>query len=96
MKWYRISLPQEQVAEGVMQRYKDDFYKAFKAANAPRMMALFQREGQDGGLELFFTPDCGEHAASLLAEWNVAHCEPPQMAGLELLVGFNEITYYLF
>lgn len=96
MNWYRITLSQKHVAEGVVQGYKDDFYKAFKAANAPRMMALFQRECEGGGLELFFTPDCGEHAAALLAAWNCTPCDPPAMAGLELIVGFNEITYYLF
>lgn len=96
MNWYRISLSQAQVADGLLQRQRDDFYLAFKAAGAPRMMALFQKAGQEDGLELFFTPECGVHAAALLAEWQAVPCDPPSMAGLELLVGFNEITYYLF
>ena len=96
MSWYRSSLSQEDVAVGVGQRYRDVFYEAFKCAKAPRMMALFQKEGPDGSLELFVTPDSVEYAASFIAESNAVSCDSPPMAGLDLLVGFNEITYYLF
>ncbi|WP_432823526.1 hypothetical protein [Trichloromonas sp.] len=96
MSWYHVSLSPEEVAEGLVQECSSDFSAAFTAANAPRMMAFFQRESQGGGLELFFTPDCGEHAASVLEKWNCSPCDPPPMAGLHLLGGFNEITYYLY
>jgi hypothetical protein len=59
------------------------------------MMALFQRERADGGLDLYFTPDCGEFAAELLDAWGSVPCERPPMPGLQFLVGHNEITYYL-
>jgi len=96
MTWYRIALTAEQFDKGELERYRVDFAAAFKAAGAPRSMALFQKVGADGGLELFLTPDCAEHAAALLDAWGCTLIDRPGMAGLHLLVGFNEITYYLF
>jgi len=95
MSWYRSTLTPGQVAAGEAQRRKEAFAKAFAAASAPRMMALFRQERADGGLDLYLTPDCGEFAAALLREWDGVSCERPSMAGLQLLVGHNEITYYL-
>jgi len=96
MTWYRLTLTSGQIDKGELERHRADFEEAFKAAGAPRTMALFQREGPDGGLELFLTPDCAGHAATLLEEWGCPPCDRPGMAGLQLLVGFNEITYYIF
>lgn len=96
MTWYRLALSAEQLVAGGLERRRDQFEKAFKTAGSPRTVALFQKAGQDGGLELFFTPDCAEHVSALLEEWDCFPCERPGMVGMELLVGFNEITYYLF
>jgi hypothetical protein len=95
MNWYLCSLTPAQVTAGEAQRHTKAFSEAFSAAGAPRMMALFQREGKDGGLDLYLTPDCGEFAAELLRAWGSVPCERPPMTGLQFLVGHNEITYYL-
>ena len=95
MSWYRLALEPARVAAGEAQRCRETFAEAFKAARAPRTMALFQQQHEDGGLDLFFTPECDVHAPALLAEWGCAGCERPSMLGLQLLVGHNEITYYM-
>lgn len=96
MTWYRISLSAAQLDNGELERHSEEFAAAFKAAGAPRTMALFQKEGADGGLDLFLTPDCAVHAATLLEAWGCTPYDRPGMAGMHLLVGFNEITYYIF
>lgn len=95
MDWYRLTLSPEQVAAGKIPPVKEAFTSAFRAAGGPRAMALFQKETEDGGVDLFFTPDCGRFASELLAEIGAAPCPGPPLIGLELLVGHNEITYYL-
>jgi hypothetical protein len=95
MSWYRLTLDREQVAAGEARRRTEAFAEAFAAARGPRTMALFQQGREDGGLELFLTPECGEHAARLLDEWGCTPCDRPSMIGLHLLVGHNEITYYM-
>jgi hypothetical protein len=95
MSWYCSTLSPEQVVAGESQRRIKVFSEAFATAGAPRMMALFQRERADGGLDLYLTPDCGEFAAELLRNWGSVPCERPPMPGLQFLVGHNEITYYL-
>jgi hypothetical protein len=95
MGWQRLTLNPIQAADDQAKRFRDAFYDAFKAAWAPRTMALFQQRRGDGGLDLFFTPECSEYAAELLAGWDCTACERPSMVGLELLVGHNEITYYM-
>jgi hypothetical protein len=68
MSWYLSALTPAQIAAGETQRRTNAFSEAFAVAGAPRMMALFQRERADGGLDLYLTPDCGEFAAELLGE----------------------------
>lgn len=96
MTWYRFTLTAGHLDKGELDRYKEGFAAVFKAAGAPRTMALFQKEGPDSGLDLFLTPDCAEYAATLLEEWGCTPCDRPGMAGMQLLFGFNEITYYIF
>jgi hypothetical protein len=95
MKWYFLTLSAAQVAAGTTLQYQDAFQKSFAAAAGPRTMALFQREREDGGAELFFTPECLQYAKELLEGWECSPCERPSLVGLNLLVGHNEITYYM-
>jgi len=75
--------------------FKEAFGAAFSAAGGPRAMALFQRGCSDGAVDLFFTPDCGTFAAELIGQSGATACERPELLGLQLLVGHNEITYYM-
>lgn len=95
MSWFRSTLNSEQVKEGEAERRKDSFAEAFAAAKAPRVMALFQMPRDDGGLDLYLTPVCAEHARELIELWGAVPCERPAPRNLEFLVGLNEITYYL-
>jgi hypothetical protein len=95
VNWYRLTVNSAQVAAGEIQRRKDAFDQCFRAARAPRIMALFQQAREDGGVDLFLTPDCSEHAAELLKEWGCTPCDHPSMIGLHLLVGHAEMTYYM-
>ena len=95
MSWYRSTLSLAQIAAGEVQRHTEIFSEAFFAAGAPRAMAMFQQGRADGDLDLYFTPDCGKFAAGLLGDWGSVPCDRPPTAGLQFLVGHNEITYYL-
>jgi hypothetical protein len=95
MSWYVLTLSADHVAAGGVSSYKEAFEESFAAARGPRSMALFQQERDDGGVDLFFTPECGIHAAELLDQWNCSPCDRPSFIGLHLLVGHNEITYYM-
>ena len=95
MSWYRSTLSSAQVAAGEVELRKEAFAEAFTLARAPRVMALFQMQRDDGGLDLYFTPVCVEHAMELLENWEAVPCERPSPRNLEFLVGLNEITYYL-
>ncbi|MBI1921911.1 MAG: hypothetical protein HYS23_12615 [Geobacter sp.] len=93
--WYRLTLNSAEVAAGEVEKRKAAFDEAFTAARAPRMMALFQQSRQDGGIDLFLTPECIDDAPQLIDEWGCTPCDRPSMAGLFLLVGHNEMTYYM-
>lgn len=95
MGWSRIRIDADMAAAGKIASVRDAFTACFRKAGGPRAMALFQRPAAEGGLELFFTPDCSAFAAGLLGELGAEPCEGPALVGLELLVGHNEITYYL-
>lgn len=95
MSWFRSTLNSAQVKAGEAEVRKDSFTEAFTAAKAPRVMALFQRQRDDGGLDLYLTPVCAEHAKELIDLWDAVPCDRPSPRNLEFLVGFNEITYYL-
>jgi hypothetical protein len=95
LSWYLLTIAAGQVADGKVLSCRDEFEKAFAAARGPREMALFKRERDDGGVDLFFTPDCGEYARDLVDRWHCSPCERPSFVGLHLVVGHNEMTYYL-
>ena len=95
MSWYHLRFSAEEVAAGKVASLKEVFSAAFSAAGGPRAMALFRKDAADCGVDLFFTPDCGTFAAPFLEQCGAAPCEGPSLVGLQLLVGHNEITYYL-
>jgi hypothetical protein len=95
MSWYSVTLGSDEVAAAKMAAYKDAFQKAFAVAGGPRTMALFEQTGNDGQTVLFLTPECAEHASELLEQWGATPCERPSLVGLNLVVGHNEITYYM-
>lgn len=93
--WYCLTVKGEEVAAGKVEEYREAFEKAFAAAKGPRLMALFKRSSEDGGMTLFFTPMCEDQARDLLDRWGCAPCQRPSLIGLHLLVGHHEITYYM-
>ena len=95
MSWYKATLNSTQVSAGEAEARKGAFTAAFSAAADPRVMALFQMQRDDGGLDLYLTPVCVDYAADLLQRWDAVACERPSPRSLEFLVGLNEITYYL-
>lgn len=95
MNWYCLTVSEEEVVTGKARQFTEAFAEAFAAAKGPRVMALFRREREEGGIDLFCTPDCGNHVAKLLEDWHCTSCERPSLMGLQLLVGHNEITYYM-
>ena len=95
MGWYRLTLSRAQVAAGETRRRRESFAAAFAAARGPRTMALFQQGREDGGLDLFLTPGCGEHAGKLLEAWGCFACGRPSMIGLQLLAGHHEMACYV-
>ena len=95
MSWYCLTLTVADVATGKALQFKEAFEEAFAVAKGPRSMALFQRGCEEGRLDLFCTPESGSHASKLLEEWRCTACERPSLIGLQLLVGHNEITYYM-
>ena len=95
MDWFYLALDGDRVAAGAVLQFQKAFEAAFAAARGPRTMALFQKVRDEAGVELFLTPECGSYAAELLEQWGCTPCPRPSLIGLELLVGHNEITYYL-
>lgn len=95
MNWYIMTLDAVQVAQGKVAGYREAFEKAFAAARGPRTMALFQREREGAGVDLYLTPECSQYAPDLLQQWTCSPCDRPSLVGLHLLVGHSEITYYM-
>ncbi|WP_224982844.1 hypothetical protein [Geomonas agri] len=95
MQWHHLHLSAVEVSAGRSTAIQDAFTALFRSAGGPRTMALFRKPVQDGGTDLYFTPECEQHAWSMLQESGATPCAPPALSGLELLVGHNEITYYL-
>lgn len=95
MGWYYLTLASDQVDTGKVLHCQRTFEQAFASASGPRTMALFQKVRDEGGVDLFLTPECGRYAAQLLSQWGCSPCSRPELLGLQLLVGHNEITYYM-
>ncbi|MBJ6752536.1 hypothetical protein JFN91_20160 [Geomonas sp. Red421] len=95
MQWHHLPLGAGDDSAARLTAIADAFTALFRSAGGPRTMALFRRQAGEGGIDLYFTPECEVHAWPLLQECGAPPCAPPALTGLELLVGHNEITYYL-
>jgi len=95
MNWHHLNLGADDLCAARLDEVKEAFTAAFRAAGGPRTMALFRKSAQEGGIDLYFTPESTLHAWRLLEQWGATPCQGPPLAGLELLIGHNEITYYL-
>ncbi|QXM09311.1 hypothetical protein [Geomonas subterranea] len=94
-QWHHLLLGAGDITAGRLQSIEEAFTALFRSAGGPRTMALFRRDAGEGGIDLYFTPVCELHARQLLLDSAATPCAPPPLAGLDLLVGHNEITYYL-
>lgn len=95
MTWYSLTLAGDEVAAKGTADYQEAFQKAFAAAGGPRTMALFEKREEDGTVTLYLTPESARRAPELMEQWGAKPCERPSLVGLNLLVGHNEITYYM-
>lgn len=95
MSWYRASFGVDLAATDAIASIREEFAAAFRAAGGPRTGALFQKVREDGKIDLFFTPESAAFAADVIERSGATPCAPPPPAGLQLLIGHNEITYYL-
>lgn len=86
--WSKISLSQEEVAAGHVDRLQDAFAQTLIAATPSSGAAMFGAPRDDGGEDLYFTPSATAIAEHLLKGNGALPCPPPVNEGnVALLVG---------
>jgi hypothetical protein len=88
LTWFTIAFSAAEVEAGHVSRLQDAFAERAIKTRAPTGAALFGREREDGGEDLYFTPSAGQIARALLKAQGALACLPPVDDGaMELLVG---------
>ncbi len=95
MSWHRLTLNPAQVASGEAQRCREAFSEAFKGLVLRGRWLFSSSIGTMGRMDLFFTPECSEHASGADCGVGLHPLRASLDGRLELLVGHNEITYYM-
>jgi hypothetical protein len=86
--WSKISLSQQEVSAGHVDRLLDAFAQAMIDAAASSGAAMFGAPRPDGGEDLYFTPSATAMAEHLLKGNGAVPCPPPLNEGdMALLVG---------
>jgi len=92
MDWYKITLTQDQVAEGKIAEIQDKFLEVFVISKSREGLVLFaaSKFEDHNFTELYFTPECYENPAlkMIITQSNGKPCEKPEIRGLALLLGY--------
>ena len=86
--WSKISLSQDEVSAGHVDRLQDSFAQVLIDVAASSGAAMFGAARTDGGEDLYFTPSATALAEDLLKGNGAEPCPPPLNEGdMALLVG---------
>ena len=86
--WSKISLSQDEVSAGHVDRLQDAFAQVLIEAASPSGAAMFGAARADGGEDLYFTPSASAIAEDLLKVNGAVPCPTPLNEGdMALLVG---------
>jgi hypothetical protein len=86
--WSKISLSQDEVSAGHVDRLQDSFAQVLIEVAASSGAAMFGAARPDGGEDLYFTPSASAIAEDLLKGNGAVACPPPLNEGdMALLVG---------
>lgn len=94
--WYVLPLSDGTTSAMTLDAIEAAFARLYPAQTTPTHAAIFRRFDSSHSLHcevtLFFSPE----AASLAAQFDALPCEPPALAGLELLAGKQSSLQVLF
>ncbi len=91
MKWLKITLSPEEVAEGKASRLSVQFNTAFRRSLMPTSMILLmsKKPSGEGGQTYYLSPESTRFLAEFLPYYNAAECEEPPKDDAWMLAGNN-------
>ena len=90
MPWYKVCLSLDDVTGGLEFKIQDEFKAVFMASSGPRDAALFSGMLDDGGIEMFFSPEASQIGKTLIDKYQGKECEKPAVGKLALLIGHDD------
>jgi len=89
MKWYSITLPDEQTGNDRHTILRDAFAHLFTRLGVPPEVGMFAHS-VNGKEAYYFSPGAVQIARPLLIAYGAVECEPPQREELSLVFGHSE------
>lgn len=94
MPWYKITLTDQQVREGVVLRIQNQFTQEFmKAKGRPEEAAMFN--GLKGNI-IYFSPSTTKFFMDVINQYLGEETERPARTKVALLVGHDKVWNILF
>lgn len=91
MKWYKVSLTNEQIKRGVHTAIQDDFTSLWMEVNAPEDAAMFDSIKTAGkGITLYLSPGSVKFMIDIINQYLGEETERPKINEVGLLVGNNK------
>ncbi len=96
MKWYKIDLTLEEIAQGTLLHIHNQFSTLWFKSSAPKEAAMFAGGLDDEGETLYFSPASAVFMEDIIQQYKGEETERPNISKLVLLVGYNDVRSRLF
>jgi len=87
MKCYKVTLTNDQIANGQGQKLINEFQEIFSEEGEPEDMALFSSTGDAEGQTYYFSPGAVKYAMIILSFYSGSRCDAPPFEAVALALG---------
>ncbi len=96
MKWYKIDLTLEEIAQGTLLYIHNQFSTLCLKSGTPKEAAMFAGGLDEEGEILYFSPASVVFMKDIIQQYKGEETERPDISRLTLLVGYSDVRSRLF
>jgi hypothetical protein len=91
VNWYKISLTEEEVSQGLLLQILHQFHALWLENQPPTDAALFAGRLSEKAESLFFSPAAIPFISDIIRRYDSEAVEPPDISNLVLLIGNADV-----
>ncbi|HIE64230.1 MAG: hypothetical protein ABGX83_01860 [Nitrospira sp.] len=90
MKWYKVSLTKDQLANNQANKLVGEFQEIYSEEEEPEEMALFSWNDDTEGRTYYFSPGAVKYVLIILSFYSGSKCDAPSFEEVTLTLGARD------